>query len=830
MKDAVHLICNSHLDPVWLWEWQEGASHALAMAQAAVDIGDGVDFIFNRNESLFYQWIQAYDPALFEQIRRLVRAGKWHIMGGWHVQPDCNMPSGESFVRQILVGKRYFKKHFGVDVRTAANLDSFGHSRGLVQILARSGFDSYLFCRPSWRKCGLPAPEFTWVGFDGSEVTAAQAEAHYNSPPGGGRRKIEEWINRLPDKPCRVIPWGVGNHGGGPSRRDLIEIGQLIRRRKDLDIQHSTPERFFEDLRKRKLPLPQHAGDLNPWGVGCYTSMARVKRKHRQLENELFATETMAATTATQGLMPYPRRALRAATLDLLASEFHDALPGSSIQPVEEAVVQLLDHGLETLSRVKMKAFFALSAGQRKGRDGTFPILVYNPHPFRVRAQIECELQPPWPHQTSGYMAPRVFSRGRRLPAQAEKEYCNIDEDHRKRVIFLAELEPGRMNRFDCRLEMLRAKPACTLKQLNGTIRFKTRELEVVINTRTGLLDRYRVAGYDHIRRNAFRPLMMQDDADPWGTRVVRYRQRAGAFRLMSPTAAARFSGIGAKSCPPVRVIEDGPVRSVVEVLLACEDSRICQRYMLPREGTEVEVETRVFWNEKDRMLKLSIPTVLSDGAMIGQTAYGVASLPSNGDEAVAQQWVAVVSDSCGRAVTCINDRTHGCDMARGELRVSMLRSPAHSGYPTEGNPLIVAQDRFTTRMDQGEAVFRFWLNGGATGDRLSRVDREALVRNRRPFALNTYPTGRGHLPKAGPTLSDHVVQMTAFKFAEDNDDLIIRLFEPTGRRRSTTLSMPMVGAKTRIRLSPYEIRTLRWSARRRRFREVDLLEQAIER
>ncbi len=490
MKNTVHLICNSHLDPVWLWEWQEGASQALAMAQAAVDIGDGVDFIFNRNESQFHEWIQAYDPPLFERIRKLVRAGKWHIMGGWYNQPDCNIPSGESFVRQILVGKRYFKKHFGVDVRTAANLDSFGHTRGLVQILAKSGYASCLVCRPDCRECSLPAPEFTWVGFDGSEIAAAQAEAHYNSPPGGGRQKIEEWIDRLGEKPCRMIPWGVGNHGGGPSRRDTIAIGKLIRQRKDLDIQHSTPERFFDDLRRRKAPLPRHEGDLNPWAVGCYTSMARVKLKHRQLENELFMTEKMTATAAAQGLMRYPRQAIHDATSDLLASEFHDSLSGTSIQPVEEAVVQQLDHGLECAVREKMKAFFALSAGQRRGRDGTYPVLVYNPHPFRVHAQVECELQPPWPHKTTGFLEPQVFARGKRLPAQAEKEHCNIDEDHRKRVVFSAALEPGRMNRFDCRLEMLKAKPACTLKQRDGRLRFKTKELEVVINARTGLLDR----------------------------------------------------------------------------------------------------------------------------------------------------------------------------------------------------------------------------------------------------------------------------------------------------------------------------------------------------
>ncbi|MCK5650188.1 MAG: alpha-mannosidase, partial [Gemmatimonadetes bacterium] len=162
---TVHLLCNSHLDPVWLWEWPEGAGEALALARTVCDLCEEFDsFVFNRNEVQFYEWIEEYDPALFERIGRLVGSGQWHVMGGWYLQPDCNLPSGESFVRQILTGKRYFRDKFGVEPTTGANLDSFGHSRGLVQILAKSGYDSYLFCRPKLDEAPLPAAEFTWVG------------------------------------------------------------------------------------------------------------------------------------------------------------------------------------------------------------------------------------------------------------------------------------------------------------------------------------------------------------------------------------------------------------------------------------------------------------------------------------------------------------------------------------------------------------------------------------------------------------------------------------------------------------------------------------------
>jgi alpha-mannosidase len=828
-KNTIHLICNSHIDPVWLWEWPEGAAVTLATFRTAADLCEEFErFVFNHNEAILYKWVEEYDPDLFERLRKLVKAGKWHIMGGWYLQPDCNMPSGESFVRQILLGRRYFQEKFGVQVSTGVNLDPFGHTRGLVQILAKSGYDSYLFCRPTQRDCGLQSPEFVWEGYDGSRIAGSLAIAHYNSAPGGARLKVEEWLRKHPDDPCSVLLWGVGNHGGGPSRQDLRDLADLIRRTPRHEIRHSTPEDYFRDLRRRRTALPRRLRDLNPWAVGCYTSMARVKQKHRRLENELYSTEKMATAAAVSGLLDYPRGALHEAACDLMAGEFHDALPGSSISPVEEATVQLLDHGLETLSRIKTQAFFALATGQRRAREGEFPILVYNPHPFRVATTIECELQPPWPHQPDRFAMPRVSQRGRPLAAQAEKEHANIYEDHRKRVVFAAVLEPSSMNRFDCRLEKLPRQPAPSLRIRGGVIRFKTKELDVVINARTGLLDRYCVHGVDCLLPGACQPLVMKDNADPWGMTVRGFRGLAGRFRLMSRGEGSLFSGIRGTTIPSVRVIEDGPVRGVVEAVMAFEHSFICQRYKLPRQGTEVEVETRVFWNEKDRMLKLSIPTPFDKGTHIGQVAYGTDELPGNGDEAVVQKWGAVVARDHRLALTCINDGTHGADMLRGELRLSLLRSPAHAGHPTGPGRPIVRTDRFIPRMDQGERIFRFWINGGPVGERLSRVDREALVRNERPFALNFFPSGEGRIPKPALVLGDDVVQATVFKKAEAGGDLIIRLFEPTGRARTTTVALPFAAARTKVKLRAFEIKTLRFNVRRRRFTEANLLEEPL--
>ena len=144
MKKILHLICNSHIDPVWQWDWDEGAGAALATFYAACNLLDKYDFVFCHNEVILYEYIEKYDPELFERIKKLIVEGKWKIMGGWYCQPDCFVPSGESFIRQITLGREYFWEKFGQRPTTALNFDSFGHTRGLPQILKKTGFSDKL--------------------------------------------------------------------------------------------------------------------------------------------------------------------------------------------------------------------------------------------------------------------------------------------------------------------------------------------------------------------------------------------------------------------------------------------------------------------------------------------------------------------------------------------------------------------------------------------------------------------------------------------------------------------------------------------------------------
>lgn len=819
----IHLVCNAHLDPVWLWEWEEGAAEAISTFRVAADFCEEYDgFVFNHNEVILYKWVEEYEPALFRRIQDLVKKGKWHIMGGWYLQPDCNMPSGESFVRQCLMGRIYFKEKFGVKPTTAINFDPFGHSRGLVQILKKSGYDSYLFCRPG--DYPLESNDFIWVGYDGSKIQSHRAYGHYLSGMGKACEKIENFIKDRKDNKIGLVLWGIGNHGGGPSRIDLDNIRTLMEENKECKIIHSVPEAYFKGVKDNSIYIPEHDKDLNPFATGCYTSQVRIKQKHRLMENDIYMTEKMMSSAAIQHYIEYPEDEMHEALCDLMMAEFHDILPGSSIQPVEDASLRLMDHGLEIVSRLKARAFFALASGQEKAEEGQIPILIYNPHPYKVKGIFECEFQLQTSNKSGLFAFPAVYRNEEHIASQVEQELSNLNFlDWRKRIVFAAELEPGCMNRFDCRIELI-SQPEPQLKEEDGKITFITDDLEVVINCQTGLMDEYKVNGVSYLKQGAFCPAVIEDSDDAWGMWERSYKKEAGKFKLMSEEEGTKFSGVTENILNSVRVIEDGEVRSVIEVVFSYGNSFICQRYKLPKQGTEIEVEVCVLWNEKSKLLKLLVPTTIEDAMYMGQDAYGVAELWNNGNEVVAQKWVTAVSKKGNDAFTCINDGIYGSDFCNGVISLSLLRSPGYSGHPSEGNN-IMPQDRYSPRIDQGERFFRFWFNGGSIKQRLEHIDREALAHNEKPFALSFFPSGKGKKPKQLILLSDDSVQMTAFKKAENSGNYIIRLFEPTGQKRSTVISLPAIGIEKTVEMGKFEIKTLKLDLEEKTLFEVDLME-----
>ncbi len=829
-KQIIHLVCNAHLDPVWQWEWEEGACEALSTFRTAADLCDEFKgFVFNHNEAVLYKWVEEYEPQLFKRIQRLVESGKWHIMGGWYLQPDCNMPSGEGLARQIQAGREYFRKKFGVWPTTAINFDPFGHTRGLVQIMAKSGYDSYIHCRPSQQACGQKDDDYIWVGYDGSEIMCTRPRLWYNSPLGKAGNKLEQQLGKPSALGISLMLWGVGNHGGGPSRKDIRDIDRIRAREKNCGILHSTPEAYFKDLKRHGHKLTRWSGDLNPWAVGCYSSMIRIKQGYRALENALFLTEKISSTAAAQGLMTYPGKALKTAEEDMLWTAFHDVLPGSSTAPVEKHALQRIGHGMEILSRIRARAFFRLAGGQPKAKPDTFPIFVYNPHPWQIEANITAEFNlPDIIFCPDTFWMPGLIHQGRKIPVQAERPDSNMPMDWRKRVCFRAALAPGAMNRFDITLTRHTKRPALKNMEKKGVIRVRGKNIDWAVNIRSGLIEHLRFNGRNFFRKGAFKALVMHDTADPWGMTGDSFESVAGRFRILSASKSAEVSGVSAKRLKPVRVIEDGPVRTVVEALYGYNDSLLVLTWKLPKTGTEIEIEARVLWNEKDKMLKLCLPTLLKDASYMGEVAYGRDVLPSAGREAVAQKWTAVVSKNDDLALTAVNDGTYASSFANGQMLLTLLRSPAYVAHPIH-DWKIVPDNMFRPRIDQGERIFTFWINAGPLNERLDAVAREAQTHNEKPLAQWFNPSGEGIRAKPFTILSDNNVLITTVKQAMNGKDWIIRLFEPTGRPRKTRLR---IGTNKPFQktfgLKPFEIKTLKIDTAANVAVETDMMERKI--
>ena len=809
MKKDLHLICNAHLDPVWQWEWEEGAAETLSTFRVAARFCREFDgFIFCHNEALLYQWIEEYEPALFEEIRELVKLGKWHIMGGWQLQPDCNMPSGEGFVRNILAGRKYFWEKFGVKPTTAINFDPFGQTRGLVQILAKSGYDSYIFCRPYKSYCKLPSERFTWVGYDGSEITGARVVEGYNSNKGKALEKIENTVNnfKTSEAKAELCLWGIGNHGGGPSEKDLNDISATLAKWEadGICVRHSTPENYFSDLRTF-AELPKHEGDINPWSPGCYLSQVRVKQKYRQLENELFSCEKMCSSLSLTSDFPYPEKEFGEVLYDLLMIQFHDILPGSSVKAAEEMAIRMADHGLEILSRLRAKAFFRLSKDEKKANDGEIPILVYNPHPYPVEDDFECEFVLADQNRTGTFFLPTVYQGEKRLPTQTEKEASSIPIDWRKRVVFHAKLAPMQINRFDCKLKELPQKPVIPLTEDENYYYFENEHLEIHINKQTGLIDRLTVDGKSYFSPNAMSIDVYRDNEDPWGMKTRGWKEQIGTFTLLEEAEGSAFSALN-KTAPSVRLIENGEVRTVIEAVFGYGNSKAYIRYGMPKYSADLNLDIHIVNADQKKLYKLSVPYELQNASAFAETAFGEEKFRLNGDENVHQKYVRLESED-GKAFRIYNKGIYSSSLGENKLLISLMRSPSYCAHPI-GDIEILPQDRTCPYIEQGERDFAMRFSFGKTE---TSCGVEAQIYNEKATCLSFFPSGmKENENQPFFRLEGGTIILSALKKAEKSNDFVLRLFNPTGNEASCQFVSEALALNETIAFSPFELKTFR--------------------
>ncbi len=791
MKRKVHLICNAHIDPIWQWDWQEGAAAVISTFKSAVNLAEEFDYIFCHNEVTVYKYVEEYAPLLFKQIQELVRQGKWHIMGGWYLQPDCTMPSGESFVRQIKVGHKYFKEKFGVAPKTAINFDPFGHTRGLVQIITKCGQDSYLHMRPGRHELELPDEQYIWVGFDGSEIKVNRT-TEYRSLLGHSVDKIKQDI-KYRDNPVIASLWGVGNHGGGPSRSDLKQIKEFIKESMDNDIEvlHSTPEQFFADIN----PTVRLETSIYLCMPGCYVSMSKLKRLHIELENQLYFAEKICSVAAINGLMEYPTDTMNSITEDLLNSEFHDVLPGTVIKSGEENGIKILHHGLLDAEKMTTRAYFAMLAKEDAAKEGEYPVFAFNPHPYEFDTDIECEFMLAdhnW--DTSIVSNVTVYDeQNNLLTSQTIKEESNLNLDWRKRIVFSSKLKPMSMNRFRFDVEFVPSKE----NKIEETYIVKDDHKYMEIDSKTGLLKSFCINGKEYIK-NAFQPVVFDDNADPWGMakeQLSRLGTNPQNFTLCEKPQGV-FGGL--KS---IEVIEDGPIYLGIEAFFEKDNSKIQVKYKLYKNRDYIDVDVTVFWQDIDKILRLAIPANI-EGKLIGHTAFGTDELFKDGRENVSHRFLAL--DDGNQCLAVFNNCTYGSMFENNTMYISLLRGAAYCTHPIEDRQLV-PENRYIKRIDQCEHTYSF---------RIAVTNREALERmalefNQRPFVQNVFPTALCTSNDREKTLviDNNNIVLVAFKKSIDEEGYIIRLMNNSEYSANTKISIGSQNVE--LSFGKFEVKTV---------------------
>ncbi|MFL6059163.1 MAG: alpha-mannosidase, partial [Rubrobacteraceae bacterium] len=404
------LTGHAHLDLAWLWPLEETRRKARRTFASVLGLMDRYeDFTFNQTSAQLYEWVEQDAPELFERVKERVAEGRWETVGGSWVEPDCQIPSGESFTRQLFYGQRYFEERFGRRSSVAWFPDTFGYSPGLPQLLRGAGLSGFFTYKLNWSETNrFPHDLFVWEGIDGSRVVAHTFEnpgTDYN----GDITPIDlygTWRNFKGKRNFResLFSFGWGDGGGGPSEKMLENYDRLKCFPAMPRLRMARVDGFFASLPQDGLP--RWTGELYlELHRGTLTTQARVKKLNRQAEHRLLEAEAFATMAALSG-RPYPAEELERLWKVLLLNQFHDILPGTSISEVYQDAHRQLEGTVSGAERLRDEALHSLAQGTAGAqRSVTVANAGLHPRPLTVLLPAEPGVTP-------------ADAKGRPLPAQ----------------------------------------------------------------------------------------------------------------------------------------------------------------------------------------------------------------------------------------------------------------------------------------------------------------------------------------------------------------------------------------------------------------------------
>jgi alpha-mannosidase len=819
----VNLVGNAHIDIAWLWRMAETMALSKNTFETVIkNMGEYPELTYAQSQAVTYDWMEKNHPDLFRSIKEKVRAGRWEIVGGMWVEPDCNLIAGESWARQLLYGKEYFREKFGVDVRIGWNPDSFGYNWNMPQLYKLGGIDSFITQKLWWNDTTVfPHFLFNWQGVDGSTILTYMPPASYDSS-----LQLKEVANGISKYEATtglkesMILYGLGDHGGGPNREILDRVRGYGQLPMSLKFTHGTAGAFLQQKRKEKLDLPLWKDELYlEYHQGTFTTQGAIKKNNRRTEALLATTEKLAAIAYLLG-DKYPAAELEKCWKSALTLQFHDILPGSSITPVYRDALETYKGVQKELKILESKALEKMAGmiAPSSLRDTASPLHVYNPLSWE-RSDVVTQTLSDVPE---GYSLEVVDDSGREVPC----EVTPANESGMVDICFIAEKVPPMGYRtyslFSISLPAASGVPPKT----EAANILENAALRVEIDPASGnlksifdkRLNREFVAPGEEVNKL----WVYEDRPENWDAWNIGYTGR----------------GWELNKTDKVELVSSGPVKTVYRVdksflglskerSYPTEDfpSSFFRQYITLYNGLDrVDIRTEADWWEDHLSLKACFPlAVKADKAFyeipfaaIGRTTRFETLWEKARYEVPALRWADLSDDKGGIAI--LNDSKYGYDIHGNVMKLSLLRSP------TWPDPMA----------DRGRHEFTYSIYPHAGSWSEGQVVRRGQELNQPLLALEWGRPSQGKRPLLGSqsffSIDGSGVIIDAIKLAEDGSGLIFRLYEANGKAENATLNcfkepkravltdllenemapLSLKGDRLELSFRPFEIKTVK--------------------
>ena len=696
------LVGHSHIDAVWLWTRDETLKVCRETFPKVLDILDKhPDVYYSQSSAQYYEWMEKNNPEIFERIKEKVKQGNWEIVGGMWIEPDGNLPCGESFARQLLYGKKYFLDKFGVDVKVGWLPDSFGYCWTLPQIFKKAGIDYFLtsmatygFLSEEQRKA-FGYNNFWWESPDGSKILTTRSAGPYVQGIDAELMKQEYDFQNLhnPSLDTLIYIYGEGDHGGGLTE-EMVQSGEAMNAKPaGFKTKFTKAADYFNDLEGKSAGFPVLNDEIYcEYFKGVYTTQANTKKNNRQNECLLLGTEIFSSIADLLNT-PYPKENLLGIWKLMMFNQFHDILPGSAIKEVYADVDkdhEIIRTGLKNILNDSLKT---ISSSINTAGEGT-PVIIFNPLSWDRMGLVKVPLS------ELGINEPVTIkdSSGIEIPSQV------IEEDGKK-LIFVAQNIPS-LGYAEYRAIPSKdgSIPSTSLTATSSVLENELFKVEV--DPLTGWIKTI----FD---KTASREVL---DGKGKGNSLQLFKDDPpdyAAWSLDENIQKNKFSE------PPVKgmeitVVEKGPVRSILRVKHIYKKSVFTQDIILYHKIQIIDFCTRVDWNQKYTCLKAAFPSSISNTFATYEIPYGfidrkLSNAPGATErdaqkwEVNAQQWIDYTDGSGSYGLSLLNNSKYGFDVRDNSLRITLLRSPDH---PT---PIGPSEEPLTVT-DQGKHEISYAL------------------------------------------------------------------------------------------------------------------------